>query len=47
MIATEEEIREYILMLYMWLDLDWKGYLQLRQLEKKCLSEGKIIYELR
>lgn len=41
--ATEQEIKDYIFMLFMMADLDWDGYLALKHHEKKCLSEGKII----
>lgn len=42
--ATEQEIKDYIYKLFMFSNLDWNGYLALKELEKKCLAEGKIIF---
>ncbi len=41
--ATEKEIRDYCYALYMVLDLDWYGYLKIRQYEKECLLRGGIL----
>jgi|LakMenEpi03Aug12_release.lakeMendotaPanAssembly.Ray.scaffolds.fasta_scaffold448227_3 hypothetical protein len=41
--STPEEIKHYCYMLFMMSDLDWNGYLALKQFEKKCLEKGEII----
>ena len=42
--ATEQEIKDYILKLFMFNDLDWNGYLSLKKLEKECFKKGEIIF---
>jgi hypothetical protein len=42
--ATEKEIKKYIKQLFMHLELDWNGYLGLRELEKECIKKGEIIF---
>jgi hypothetical protein len=42
--ATKEEIKDYCYMLFMMSNLDWNGYLALKQFEKKCLDKGEIIF---
>jgi len=42
--ATTQEIKDYCYMLFMMLDLDWSGYLSLKQLESEMIRKGEIIY---
>jgi hypothetical protein len=42
--ATTQEIKDYCYMLFMMLDLDWNGYLSLKQLESEMIRKGEIIY---
>lgn len=42
--ATKAEIELYIKMLFLKHDIDWYGYVSLKQHEKKCLEQGKIIF---
>ncbi len=42
--AITQEIKDYCYMLFMMLDLDWSGYMSLKQLESEMIRKGEIIY---
>ena len=42
--ATKSEIEQYILHIFLSVDLDWNGYMALKKHEKNCIEKGEIIW---